>query len=150
MNAMQRTVWCLFILCDYTLTGAFVQYHTTSLVGSILLLSTFTVSHTTMPTRSTDRGWVRNAHEYTTNICDHWFTNWWMGLLNFQIEHHLFPTMPQCHHPTTVKTRVIAFAKQHSLPYRNIGFLTANLEVVQNLRHVALYAKAKAKAKSVS
>jgi fatty acid desaturase len=132
----------LFILCDYTLTGAFVQYHATSLIGSILLLSTFTVSHTTMQTRSTDRGWVRHALEHTTNICDHRLTNWWMGLLNFQIEHHLFPTMPQYQHPTTVQTRVIAFAKRHSLPYRNIGFLTANVEVFRNLRRVAMYAKA--------
>jgi fatty acid desaturase len=44
------------------------------------------------------------------------WVNWWMSYLNYQIEHHLFPSMPQFRHPQ-VSPRVKELFKKHNVEY---------------------------------
>eukprot|EP00456_Euglypha_rotunda_P078158 TRINITY_DN745_c0_g1_i10.p1 TRINITY_DN745_c0_g1~~TRINITY_DN745_c0_g1_i10.p1 ORF type:complete len:102 (+),score=7.04 TRINITY_DN745_c0_g1_i10:43-306(+) len=44
------------------------------------------------------------------------FTDWICGGLNYQIEHHLFPSIPR-HNLYTVSHLVKRFCKDHDLPY---------------------------------
>ena len=47
---------------------------------------------------------------------DNWFLNWFVGGLNFQVEHHLFPTI--CHvHYKNLSYIVEKTAKEFNLPY---------------------------------
>jgi acyl-CoA 6-desaturase (Delta-6 desaturase) len=131
----------LNIYFGYSLFESFIIFHLYSLIGTSLLLGTFAVSHTPLDTRDKDVGWVKSAALYTINIDDHWFTNWWMGYLNFQIEHHLFPTMPQFRQPLLAKKYIIPFMKKHNLPYIKLPFWEANINVFKNLRDVAKYKK---------
>ena len=39
-----------------------------------------------------DVHWMEYAATYTIDIAPNPLTNWWMSYLNFQIEHHLFPS----------------------------------------------------------
>jgi fatty acid desaturase len=40
------------------------------------------------------------------------WVDWWMSYLNYQVEHHLFPSMPQFRHPQT-SIHVQALFKKH-------------------------------------
>lgn len=59
-----------------------------------------------------------------------------MAYLNYQIEHHLFPTMPQFRHPL-IRDRVVALAKKHNIPYHCDGYFKALDKTFQNLADVS-------------
>jgi len=52
----------------------------------------------------------------TRNMTPGIFTDWICGGLNYQIEHHLFPTMPR-HNLNKLSPFVKKFCKEHNLPY---------------------------------
>jgi fatty acid desaturase 2 (delta-6 desaturase) len=85
--------------------------------------------------------WVEYALLHTMDVEPRPWCNWWMSYLNYQIEHHLFPTMPQFRHPQ-VAPRVAALAKKHGIPYHVTSYVEAvkltwdNLaQVSQELKH---------------
>jgi len=106
-------------------------------VAGMYLFTNFALSHThkdvLLPDGNED--WVRSAVLRTTNIRHNLLVNWWMGYLNLQIEHHLFPNMPQFRHPI-VSDRVKALCKKHGLEYDERGYFEVlactfkNLDVV--------------------
>ena len=63
-----------------------------------------------------------------------------MAYLNFQIEHHLFPSMPQYNHPT-IAPRVRALFEKHGVEYDVRPYLECfrvtyvNLLAVGNPQH---------------
>ena len=81
--------------------------------------------------------WVRFASVYTMNVKPgpFKFITWWMSYLNFQIEHHLFPCMPQYRHPLISK-RVKALFEKHGLKYDQRSYLEALYVTFQNLHKV--------------
>lgn len=58
-----------------------------------------------------------------------------MSFLNFQIEHHLFPSMPQYNHPKIYK-RVMALYAKHGVEYDVRGYWEAFRATYANLRAV--------------
>jgi fatty acid desaturase 2 (delta-6 desaturase) len=68
----------------------------------------------------------------TCNIEPSWFNNWFTGHLNFQIEHHLFPTMPR-HNYARVAPLVKSLFKKHGLPYIEKSLLNGVLDIVRSL-----------------
>ena len=132
---------CLFSLLVFPLHTFFQSvalFHLTSLLGTTILLATFTVSHTTTDAYTRHKGWVRPASEHTVNIADHWLTNWWMGYLNFQIEHHLFPAMPQFRQGEVGRLYTRPYLSRNRLPYVEKRFWEANADVYRSLRRVSL------------
>jgi fatty acid desaturase 2 (delta-6 desaturase) len=63
------------------------------------------------------------------------FVDWWMSFLNFQIEHHLYPSMPQFRQPLISK-RVKALFEKHGLKYRRMSYFEAMKVTFQNLHKV--------------
>ena len=63
------------------------------------------------------------------------FVTWWMSFLNFQIEHHLFPSMPQFRHPL-ISPRVKLLFEKHGLPYDNRPYTQALWDTFANLHAV--------------
>jgi fatty acid desaturase len=51
------------------------------------------------------------------NVKGGFLTDLWYGGLNFQIEHHLFPTMPRCSLRRAAPI-VREFCRKESIPYR--------------------------------
>eukprot|EP00943_MAST-04B_sp_MAST-4B-sp1_P003697 g3697.t1 len=47
-------------------------------------------------------------------------TDWFFGGLNFQVEHHLFPTMPR-HNLRTASKHVMQFCLKHNVPYKSVS-----------------------------
>lgn len=81
--------------------------------------------------------WIRFSSDYTINIQPgpFSFVNWWMGYLNFQIEHHLFPSMPQFRQPG-ISPRVRAFFAKHNLVYHQRPYFSAMKDTFNNLHKV--------------
>ncbi len=71
---------------------------------------------------------LRSSRNVTPGlICDFVF-----GGLNYQIGHHLFPTMPRCHF-AAARALVKPFCAERCLPYHESGALAAYRLVAQEL-----------------
>eukprot|EP01127_Copromyxa_protea_P006732 TRINITY_DN16723_c0_g1_i1.p1 TRINITY_DN16723_c0_g1~~TRINITY_DN16723_c0_g1_i1.p1 ORF type:complete len:441 (-),score=64.93 TRINITY_DN16723_c0_g1_i1:12-1334(-) len=90
--------------------------------------------------------WVTSQLRSTQNVNPSYFNNWFTGHLNYQIEHHLFPTMPR-HNYHKISDRVQALCKKHGLVYTSKGLLEAFADVVRALDRTALYNEEKKKEK---
>ena len=64
------------------------------------------------------------------------FTDFWYGGLNYQIEHHLFPTMPR-NRLREAQQIVKAFCKEYSISYHETGMLESYREILQCLHEVS-------------
>jgi fatty acid desaturase 2 (delta-6 desaturase) len=103
---------------------------------SMKMFGIFSLSHTHLEATEEPKHWVEYAFCNTININSSPFMDWWMGFLNFQIEHHLFPTMPEFRNPM-VKERVKEFAKEFGLPYKELSFSQAVVHTLGNLQNVS-------------
>lgn len=63
-------------------------------------------------------------------VCD-----WVLGGLNYQIEHHLFPSMPRAN-LKRAQTLVRAFCAEHGVSYRECGALESYAQALRHLREV--------------
>jgi len=80
--------------------------------------------------------WYRHPNAvHTTNIKNTALCNWWMSYLNFQIEHHMFPSMPQFRHPM-IAPRVKALFEKHGLVYDVRPYWGAMWDTFANLHEV--------------
>uniref|UniRef100_A0A670HRM3 Fatty acid desaturase domain-containing protein n=1 Tax=Podarcis muralis TaxID=64176 RepID=A0A670HRM3_PODMU len=66
----------------------------------------------------------------TCNVDQSLFNDWFSGHLNFQIEHHLFPTMPR-HNFHKVTPLVKSLCAKHGIEYQSKPLLTAFADIVQ-------------------
>jgi fatty acid desaturase 2 (delta-6 desaturase) len=77
--------------------------------------------------------WVRMQLKATCNINQSPFNDWFTGHLNFQIEHHLFPTMPR-HNLYKIQSEVMDLCRKYNIPYvikpigRAFGDILTSLE----------------------
>lgn len=63
-----------------------------------------------------DFNWVQMQCQGTLNIRGSYFNNWFSGHLNYQIEHHLWPTMPRHYYPK-VAPWVQELCHKHNIDY---------------------------------
>lgn len=107
-------------------------------VGSTYIFTNFAVSHTHLPVVQKDEhvNWVTYASKHTMNVSHNAFVNWWMAYLNFQIEHHLFPSMPQYRFPQ-IAPRVKKLLEKHGYPYLYTSYMQAMKITFSNLDSVA-------------
>uniref|UniRef100_A0A8C7HAE7 Fatty acid desaturase 2-like n=1 Tax=Oncorhynchus kisutch TaxID=8019 RepID=A0A8C7HAE7_ONCKI len=77
--------------------------------------------------------WLTMQLSATCNIEQSTFNDWFSGHLNFQIEHHLFPTMPR-HNYHLVAPLVRALCEKHGLSYQVKTLQKAIIDVVRSLK----------------
>jgi fatty acid desaturase len=94
----------------------------------------FAPNHKGMPVlaASDKTDFLRRQVLTSRNVRGGWLTDLAMGGLNYQIEHHLFPSMPR---PSLRRSRplVAAFCAEHGVPYRETTLLGS---YAQALRHL--------------
>jgi len=76
----------------------------------------------------------------TRNMTPGILTDWICGGLNYQIEHHLFPTMPR-HNLSRATLKIKAFCKENNLPYLCSDFYEGLLKVLHFLNSIGQIAK---------
>ena len=72
----------------------------------------------------------------TRNVTSNWFVDWFCGGLQYQVDHHLFPSLPR-HNLKKVHELVASFCKQQGVSYHEAGLFSGNVEVLQHLSKVS-------------
>merc|ERR1719498_783548 len=121
----------------YSWAGALATYNMYNWIAASYIFTNFSLSHTHLPVTESDDyiHWVEYAIHHTTNLNPNPLTNWWMAYLNFQIEHHLFPSMPQFRHPK-VSPRVRALCAKHGMHYDSRPYFSCLWQTLNNLHTV--------------
>ncbi|KAL5005706.1 hypothetical protein ScPMuIL_016864 [Solemya velum] len=77
--------------------------------------------------------WFTLQSNASCNVDPSPFNDWFSGHLNFQIEHHLFPTMPR-HNYYKVTPMVKEICKKHGIEYRCKPLTTAFYDIFRTLK----------------
>ena len=103
----------------------------------VYLGCSFAPNHKGMPVLSEDEksDFLRRQVITSRNVRGGWFTDFALGGLNYQIEHHLFPSMPR---PSLRHARepVRAFCAQHGIAYCETGLFASYAQVLRHLHSV--------------
>ena len=96
-----------------------------------------------VPTWRADRGlsFLERQVLSSRNVVPHPVTDFVFGGLNYQIEHHLFPTMPRVNF-LQARAIVKPFCQAHGLAYHEMGAFASYRLVVSELRRVGRVAAA--------
>lgn len=126
--------WALF--SHWSVYTNLVMFFGLAQVSAPYIFINFSVSHTHLGLVEPDDQltWVEYSSRFTMNCDNHWFTNWWMSYLNFQIEHHLFPQCPQ-YRFAKISPRVKAFLESHGEPYQTLPYFKALEKTFLHLKH---------------
>jgi fatty acid desaturase len=130
----------LFLVLSPGIAGVFLAVQL--VVFGVYMGCTFAPSHKGMPIVPEDAkpDFFRRQVLMSRNISGSEFMTFAMGGLNYQIEHHLFPSMPR---PNLRKARELIkpFCKQRDVPYTESSLLGAYAIVVRYLNRVGLSAR---------
>jgi len=77
--------------------------------------------------------WPTLQNLTTCNVEQSMFNDWFTGHLNFQLEHHLFPTMPR-HNYHKANVLVRAMYKKHNVPMLTKTLGTAMADIIASLK----------------
>jgi fatty acid desaturase len=103
----------------------------------VYLGASFAPNHKGMPIlrREEKHDFLRQQVLTSRNIRGGWFTDLALGGLNYQIEHHLFPSMPR---PSLRRSQPLIreFCRQHGLPYRQASLVGSYAEALRYLHAV--------------
>jgi fatty acid desaturase len=103
-------------------------------VWGLYMGSIFAPNHKGMPTfvGETELDFLRKQVLTSRNVNGGWFTNFALGGLNYQIEHHLFPGMPSVH-LAKAQPIVEQFCKEKDIPYHSTGLIQSWREALTEL-----------------
>jgi fatty acid desaturase len=103
----------------------------------VYLGCSFAPNHKGMPMLGEEEkiDFLRRQVITSRNIRGGWLVDFALGGLNYQIEHHLFPSMPR---PSLrhAQEPVRAFCEQHGIAYREVGVFTSYAQVLRHLHTV--------------
>ncbi|MBI5949622.1 MAG: acyl-CoA desaturase [Chloroflexi bacterium] len=125
----------LVFLGSWEIALAFAAVH--HVVWGVYNSSVFASNHKGMPLIEADSrlDFFREQVLTSRNVRGHWWSDFWYGGLNYQIEHHLFPTMPR-NNLSRAEGIVRAFCEKESVPYHSTGLLMAYREIFGHLHRV--------------
>jgi fatty acid desaturase len=113
-----------------------------------LYMSTiFAPNHKGMPLwdSSTPPDFLRQQVLTARNVRPGRFVDWWYGGLNYQIEHHLFPTMPR-NNLSKVQPIVRDYCARLGIAYHETSVWQSYREILQNLHEVGAVVREPARA----
>jgi fatty acid desaturase len=87
------------------------------------------------PTPEEDADYLRRQVLTSRNVRGHWFTDFVLGGLNYQIEHHLFPSMPRGN-LRRAQHIVRTFCERHQVSYLETSLFTSYAQALRHLEHV--------------
>lgn len=115
---------------------AFIAIHQAAF--GLYMGSVFAPNHKGMPTinEDSDLDFLRRQVLTSRDVKGHVVTDFIYGGLNYQIEHHLFPSMPR---NRLGKAQVVVkqFCHERGIPYKESGAVESNREILQYLYEVS-------------
>jgi linoleoyl-CoA desaturase len=123
-------IWLLGMPAGSWILGFVIMHFFAGLILSVVFQLAHTVEHTTHP-RPDEHGNIENSwaiHQMNTTVNfsrNSKIISWYVGGLNFQVEHHLFPNICHVHYPA-IAPIVKQTAEEFGIPYlENKTFLSA-------------------------
>ncbi|MCN9240591.1 acyl-CoA desaturase [Streptomyces sp. RY43-2] len=125
----------LFLVLSPGKAVAFLAVH--QCLFGVYLGCTFAPNHKGMPTFSGDErpDFLRRQVLTSRNVRGGAFTDVMLGGLNYQIEHHLFPSMPTPH-LRRAQALVRAYCAEIDVPYHETGLIQSYREALAHLHRV--------------
>jgi len=107
----------------------------------VYLGASFAPNHKGMPIlrRHDQHDFLRRQVLTSRNIRGNWITDLALGGLNYQIEHHLFPSMPRANLRRS-QPLVSEFCRQHGLPYTDASLLGSYAQALRYLHRIGAQA----------
>ena len=114
----------------------FILLH--QMLFGLYLASVFAPNHKGMPIveRDSQMDFLRRQVLTARNVKAHPLTDFLYGGLNYQIEHHLFPSVPR-NKLKEVQKIVKAFCEERSIPFYETGVLRSYREILRYLHQVS-------------
>jgi linoleoyl-CoA desaturase len=114
-------VWAWHIPFSTVITGFLLMHFTAGIILSTIFQLAHTVEHTTHPMPDEngviDNEWAIHQMETTVNFArKNKLLSWYVGGLNYQVEHHLFPKISHVHYPA-IAPIVKQTAEEFGVPY---------------------------------
>jgi len=72
----------------------------------------------------------------TRNVTSNFFVDWFCGGLQYQVDHHLFPSVPR-HNLKAVHKLVHKFCLEHRVSYHETDMISGTIEVLQHLSKIS-------------
>jgi fatty acid desaturase len=118
---------------------AFIAIHQ-ALFG-LYLGCAFAPNHKGMPPLSPadDADYLRRQVLTSRNVRGHWLTDFALGGLNYQIEHHLFPSMPRGN-LRHAQSLVRSFCAELRVPYLETGLISSYAQALRHLDDIGKHA----------
>jgi len=114
------------------------------MICGILLAIVFALNHSGMPIVAEEDADKMGFYELQVvtgrDVTNHWFVNWFTGGLNFQIEHHLFPSLPRSRY-VELAPKVQSICERYNVPYHSTAFWSGLVEVIRILSTVEKIAR---------
>ncbi|KAI4581172.1 hypothetical protein MJG53_010714 [Ovis ammon polii x Ovis aries] len=118
----------------YGIFRTMVLIYSAKFLESVWITYVTQMSHIPMKiSKEENRDWFSSQVLATCNVEHSFFNDWFTGHLNFQIEHHLFPTMPR-HNYHKVAPLVKSLCAKHGLPYVKKPMLKAFGDILRALK----------------
>jgi fatty acid desaturase len=126
----------LFALLGVAQAILFVVVH--HALAGLYLGAAFAPNHKGMPVLDggEDLDFLRRQVLTSRNVAPHPLTDFWYGGLNYQIEHHLFPSLPR-NRLREARQVVKPFCRERGIPYRETSIRQSYREIFAELDRVS-------------
>jgi linoleoyl-CoA desaturase len=134
-----------YYISDISISQTLICFLVMHAISGLILTTVFQLAHTVdntiHPTPTKDhiikQTWAVHQMQTTSNFArNNTFISWWVGGLNFQIEHHLFPNICHVHYPQLAPI-VKQTAEEFGIPY--LEFETVGIALKSHIRALKLF-----------
>ena len=131
-------LWNVVLLLQMPWFHALIFFAVAQTSCGLMLALVFGLGHNGMTTYKADERPVFINLQVTTtrNITGNWLVHWFCGGLQYQVDHHLFPSLPR-HNFGKVHEHVERFCKDHGVRYHEAGVWDGTVEVLNHLSKVS-------------
>ena len=124
-----------FIFTSLSLPQALVFLLVNNVLTGLYMGTSFATNHKAMPLMKEKLDFLRMQVLTARNVKSNVLTDLWFGGLNYQIEHHLFPSMPR--NNCGKASRIIkAFCQEQSVPHYEAGVFQTYKEILSHFHQI--------------
>lgn len=137
--ALHYIMYIGILLYRFNIWQALVVVLIHQLLFGLFLGTAFAPNHKGMPILDNDShlSFLHRQVLTSRNVRSSIFNDFWYGGLNYQIEHHLFPSMPR-NNLKEAQRIVKAYCQLHSINYAETGIIQSYREILGFLHQISL------------
>ncbi len=124
-----------FIFSSLSFTQAIVFLMVNNVLTGLYMGTSFATNHKAMPLMKEKLDFLRMQVLTARNVKSNLLTDVWFGGLNYQIEHHLFPSMPRNNCGKASKI-IKSFCQQEAIPHYEAGVLQTYKEILSHFHQI--------------